>query len=70
MKHGDLVIPLGFNKGKTLDQVDLADTDRLLGWMEQRGLHKSWKYEDFYKAAVEYLELNHYGADGDHGRTS
>ncbi len=66
MKHDLEIIPFGDSAGKTFAEVSLNEINRIVMWLERRGLHNSWKYESVYKAAVEYLELNHYGDGTNH----
>ena len=65
MKHDLEKIPFGDNADKTFAEVSLNEINRIVMWLERNGMHDGWKYGELYKAAVEYLELNHYGKDMD-----
>jgi len=65
---GEVRIPFGKGlRGKTIAEVDMDELNRLLLWMERKGLHRAWKYREFYEAAARFLEERGHGADQDHG---
>ena len=67
---GEIKIPFGEGlRGRTLAEVDMDKLDFLLMWMERKGLHKAWKYREFYEAAAKWLEEKGHGAAQDHRRT-
>ena len=66
MKHDLEKIPFGNSSGKTFMEVTLTELDRIAGWLEQKNMHKGWKYGTLYNNILEYLKLNHFGPGMDH----
>lgn len=61
MKNDDFVINFGReHRGKTFKEAPLDYLDWMVGFLEEKNLHRGQKYKALYDAAVQYLKDNKY----------